>query len=548
MHDMVLAGAVALQADPGSILRIAPDGDRVDLAEGAVRVEIDAAGPHPFLVATPHGTARALGTGFSVAVRGGGLAVRVEHGRVAVDRSGQVREIGAGGLDTGGDDDGLTLAERLGAEPAGAAAPVLLPGIRDPALASLLADRWGFPVVVPFDGADPSGGDADDLIAAAAGRRAVVLVDGLVNRRLGDDQVLPAGAILTDAAGRPIAEQAGGERLLSPLAPDAVLAARGAAVGTAIARRLARHGVVPELVLWRARLPLALGPEAMDRYRRDPAVAAALAAAEVAGESPDAWAARQQGRVDRLIRDGARGAAGFGDRVAWVEWGGGWQPDQGRWGGWVGSVADAALRALDESVAMPVLAGYGWGHRDGGGTDSDDLTRLLAQLAGNRRLGAARQWVGVPAWDADTVPGWAAALAMLGVEGVVIDDPAMADLRAAARTGRTLPPPLHRALGLGRRLAAVAAAHPGLSDWPLVAAAEPHPYRARSPDLPWWRLPVAGDPAAVVLARRRPDGALVVLGWAGDGRARTVAVRPPDGAERTVVCTRLGRFQILPPP
>jgi hypothetical protein len=332
------------------------------------------------------------------------------------------------------------------------------------------------------------------------------------------------------------------------LAPEAHLAEVGRAIGAELRRQVGGAGVVPAMVCWRTRLPLPLGDGAVELYRRDPAVAAAMAAAEAAGEPATAWVARHQGRVERLVRDAARDAAGFGAAVPWAELGGGWQPDQGRWAGWPGSVADATRRQLGETLSFPSMAGHDWAHRDGGGTPADDLTRLLAQVAGGQRLGVVRVLPMVPAWDPEPLPGWTAVLAMLGADGVVVEDPALAALRADDRSGAVLPPALHRALALTRWLVDLRADHPGFTDWPLVAADEPHPYRADSPILPLWRLLVAGDAGAVVIARRRPDGAVLVLGWAPDGRDRTVRVDLPGRPGTVVRCSPLGAVRLLPTP
>jgi hypothetical protein len=536
---------------PGSRWRpdpTAPDA-RLWLDAGACAVAIEASASRPFAVHGPDTVVQAQGTAFRVTVADGRTSVAVDHGAVRVRRGDQERMVHPGEFDRGIDDGALTLGERLRQEdplPDGEP-PVLALGVQDPDLAALLADRFAIPLVLPVD---PDWGEEhlrDPLhpltrsVAAARNRPTVVIIERVFRAaRDGDGGDLPDGSVLRDGQGMAIHPdpQATGQVLISPLVGDAVVRAQGAAVGEALRRQFVDRGVAPRAVLWRTHQSLALAAGAAPALR-DPRVVAAIAAS---GEPADRWFARQQARVDRLALAAATAAAGLDPTVPWIELGGGWQSDQGRYGWWRSDVPDAELRAVTGAWAAPVLWEPPWPGADGNGIPTDPLTRILAVAAGNHRLGVRGLIPLAAAWPAERIPGWGRTLGMLGARSFIVEDAALADLSPGSPVGRALPPALHRLLTLARLRQEIRARIPDPAAMPLVAGPEPHPYRADSPVLPSWRLPVPGDPLAVVLARRRGDGSHLILGWAADGRTRAVRVTLPGRGELAVLCSALGRW------
>jgi hypothetical protein len=237
----------------------------------------------------------------------------------------------------------------------------------------------------------------------------------------------------------------------------------------------------------------------------------------------------------------AKDAAGLPESVPWIELGGGWQPDQGRYGWWRKDVPDASLRGGSGGWFAPALGDGPWTAVDGAGTANDPVTRATVVAAGAARLGAAGLIPVVPELEPGSLPGWGRCLAMLGARSVIVSAPELATATLADRTRVRLPPALGRMLALLRTMEEGRARIPDPAAAPLIAAGM-HPYRSDSQELPDLRIPVPGDPHAVVFARRRVDGSVLALGWAADGRTRDLSVIIPGLGPRTLRCSALGRW------
>lgn len=559
--DLIHADGRRIRLADGARWRLTDDDPTapVLLEAGQCSVEILADAPRPLAIRTPEARVSALGTAFRVAVADDGrTTVSVDHGRVALRGPAVDRELGPGQAADSRGSALATIGERLRAEAPAAidGLPLFVQRLADDGLAVLLADRFGVALPLPLDvdwGADhlrdPQHPTARRLRAALARpeRPTVVTIDRLVHSRLDHEPAgWPAESLLRDGAGqalRPADDVAW--YLLSPLAPDALWTARGERLGRSLREQFLDRGLRPRAVLWRNPLPLPLAAAA-EAYRRDPRVMAAQVAS---GLDFAAWCGLQQARVDGLALAAARAASGLPDAVPWIEVGGGWAPEQGRYGWWADDVPRADLRLAWTSLPMPWLGGDDWRATDPAGTPNDPLTRALAAAAGNAVLGFPAFVPMLGGGDPVAMAGFARCLSLLGACGFALDDPELAELTLdTGVTDGRLPPALQGLLALARIQAEAESAIATAPRGAVLAGPGRHPYAAASPALPWWRLPVPGDLTAVVVARGSADGSRVeVVGWAQDGRPRQIALELPGFGRRILRLTAWGALQTLPP-